>query len=161
MRGKTKKRGRPTKAPVAGERIPLSLRVTADLKRKLEAAADGRSLSQEAEFRINQSFAYEGLFSSPETRAWAILKAGEFHNAGSAAAGRTGIDTADSSWMKDPAARLEATFSVMNALLRDLEGQPGADRDTISAWLKHLKDRFDSRHGFMGEDMKSGFVGKD
>lgn len=41
-----------------GERVPLGLRVTADLKRKLDAAAEasGRSQSQEAEFRLENSF---------------------------------------------------------------------------------------------------------
>jgi TraY domain len=50
--------GRPIKPPVSGERVGLSLRVTADMKRKLEAAAleSGRSLGQEAELRLERSF---------------------------------------------------------------------------------------------------------
>jgi len=58
--GKTpKKIGRPTKEPEAGERVPLGLRVTATLKRQLDSAAEmsGRSQSQEAEFRLERSFA--------------------------------------------------------------------------------------------------------
>ncbi len=52
------KRGRPTKQPVEGQRNSLGLRVTADLKRKLETAAktSGRSQSQEAEDRLLRSF---------------------------------------------------------------------------------------------------------
>jgi len=55
---KPKKRiGRPTKAPKEGERVPLGLRVTPRMKRRLEGAAtkNGRSLSQEAEFRLEMS----------------------------------------------------------------------------------------------------------
>src|SRR5262245_8525493 len=44
--------------PSLGERVPLGLRVTLDTKARLDAAAryNGRSLSQEAEFRLEQSF---------------------------------------------------------------------------------------------------------
>ena len=53
--------GRPIKPATEGERIMLGLRVTADIKRKLEAEASksGRSLSQEAEIRLQQSFDQE------------------------------------------------------------------------------------------------------
>jgi hypothetical protein len=49
--------GRPTKPPKEGERVPLGLRVTAAVKRGLEAAAikSGRSISQEAELRLEHS----------------------------------------------------------------------------------------------------------
>jgi hypothetical protein len=52
-------RGRPT----VGERIPLGLRVTPELKQRLDAAAElsGRSQSQEAEFRLEHSFDREDL----------------------------------------------------------------------------------------------------
>src|SRR5687768_8282473 len=95
-----KRRGRPVKAPVEGERIPLSLRVTAKLKRDLEGAAGGRSLSQEAEHRLERSFSDDELFSSPEVRLWAILLAGEFHKAGANAAGYADVATVDRAWMK-------------------------------------------------------------
>ena len=55
---KPKKRiGRPTKKPKPGQRVPLGLRVTPRMKRQLEQAAtkNGRSLSQEAEFRLEMS----------------------------------------------------------------------------------------------------------
>ena len=50
--------GRPTKEPKAEGRVSLGLRVTPEAKRKLDHAArkSGRSQSQEAEFRIEQSF---------------------------------------------------------------------------------------------------------
>lgn len=50
-------------APKDGQRVGLSLRVTAETKRRLMANADavGRSLSQEAEFRLEQSYVIEDL----------------------------------------------------------------------------------------------------
>lgn len=48
----------PGRPPLAGERIPLGLRVTKETKQKLDRAAhaSGRSQSQEAELRLEQSF---------------------------------------------------------------------------------------------------------
>ena len=56
---KTRKSGRPRKRqPKPGERVSLGLRVTPGLKDALDnsAAHSGRSQSQEAEFRLEQSF---------------------------------------------------------------------------------------------------------
>lgn len=52
-----KRIGRPTKKPKPGERVPLGLRITPRMKRKLEEAArrKGRSLSQEVELRLERS----------------------------------------------------------------------------------------------------------
>ena len=54
---KTKRIGRPTKKPKPGERVPLGLRVTPEMKKRLEKAAirNGRSISQEAELRLERS----------------------------------------------------------------------------------------------------------
>ncbi len=58
MASKRKRMGRPSKPPVPGERVSLGLRVTANMKMKLDQAAaeSGRSQSQEAELRLEQSF---------------------------------------------------------------------------------------------------------
>jgi hypothetical protein len=58
MEAQKKRRGRPARDPMEGERVGLSLRVTPATKRALDAAADanGRSLSQEAETRFEASF---------------------------------------------------------------------------------------------------------
>lgn len=52
--GTSRRRGRPS----VGERVPLGLRVTPDIKQRLDDAAEesGRSQSQEAEFRLERSF---------------------------------------------------------------------------------------------------------
>ena len=53
-----KRKGRPTKPPREGERIMLGVRVTPAMKRQIdeEARKSGRSLSQEAEIRLERSF---------------------------------------------------------------------------------------------------------
>jgi TraY domain len=50
--------GRPTRPPKPGERVTMGLRVSAEMKRRLEkdAVKAGRSLSQEAEIRLEQSY---------------------------------------------------------------------------------------------------------
>jgi hypothetical protein len=56
--------GRPRKhEPEAGEKLPLGIRVTPEMKARLEeiAAGSGRSQSQEAEYRLERSFEREGL----------------------------------------------------------------------------------------------------
>jgi len=60
------KRGRPAKGCEPGPRVPLSLRVTPEAKRRLDAAAtlSGRSQSQEAEIRIEQTFWLEELIKA-------------------------------------------------------------------------------------------------
>ena len=58
MSGVVGRIGRPTKDPVDGERVQLGTRVTAGIKRRLDMASveSGRSLSQETEMRLEQSF---------------------------------------------------------------------------------------------------------
>ncbi len=53
--------GRPTEKPGQKKRVPLNMRTTPDTRNRLKAAADksGRSMVQEVEFRIEQSFMRE------------------------------------------------------------------------------------------------------
>lgn len=55
------KRGRPPKGPQEGKKSFLSTRIPVDLRSRLEhaSAESGRSLSQEIEFRLEQSFIEE------------------------------------------------------------------------------------------------------
>ena len=64
--------GRPHREPDSGERVGLSLRVTPETKRSLDAAAAaaGRSLSQEAELRLEQSFSRQALLSGAMSLAY-------------------------------------------------------------------------------------------
>jgi hypothetical protein len=62
-----KRIGRPTREAKPGERVTLGLRVTADMKNRIEeqATKNGRSLSQEAEMRLERSFDLETLLAHP------------------------------------------------------------------------------------------------
>lgn len=63
---------RPKREPEPGERVGLSLRVTPEIRTRLVAAhqASGRSLSQEAEFRLERSFDREDLLIDVLTLAF-------------------------------------------------------------------------------------------
>jgi len=53
-----KRGGRPPRSHAPGERVPMSFRVTPELKRQMDAAAaaTGRSVTAEIELRLEQSF---------------------------------------------------------------------------------------------------------
>lgn len=139
-----KKRGRPTKAPTPGERVSLGLRVTADMKDRIDGAAarNGRSQSQEVEYRLERSFADEGLFSSPELRFWAIYQAGRFSQEGRYQAAAKGhSEWSDKEWMADGECRSAATFEVIDSLIKDLIQLPGTSLDDIAIYIESLKSR--------------------
>jgi hypothetical protein len=85
----------PLREPVEGERFKLGLRVTAPTKRRLNVAAvrSGRSLSQEAEMRLERTFERQDLLS--EVLA---LHYGREVAALVMMVGRVASDTADISW---------------------------------------------------------------
>jgi hypothetical protein len=65
MEGQKGRAGRPTTVPKKGEKATLGIRASADLKRRLDnaAKASARSLSQEAEIRLEASFRSQDLLS--------------------------------------------------------------------------------------------------
>lgn len=126
MPEKAKRRGRPTKPPVAGERVPLSLRVTADAKQRLEASAEqnGRSLSQEAEVRLEQSFRDDDLLPQLMAAAYGERLAGILMMMGSAMsmvgrqAGFAQTFTLEGSanWIDQPWPYLQAQYAAEHIL---------------------------------------------
>ncbi|MBZ9710496.1 hypothetical protein LB543_27740 [Mesorhizobium sp. ESP7-2] len=149
-----KKRGRPTKAPTPGERVSLGLRVTADMKERLDRAAaeNGRSQSQEAEYRLERSFGDERLFTSPEMRFWAIMKAGRFAQEGQFCAAQKGHPGwSDTEWMADPDCRQKATFDVIDSLIKDVVAMPDANPEDIANYIESLKARFINRLASAGK----------
>ncbi len=73
-RAKTTKK----KGSIAGKRYPLNMRTTFEMRQRLEAAAkdSGRSLAQEAEFRIDRTFQTQGLLAEALTLAFGSRLAG-------------------------------------------------------------------------------------
>jgi len=96
-----KRQGRPSKPPVAGERVQIGVQVAPDLKARLEAASEQnhRSLSREAEFRLQSTLDRQDLLAEVLALAYgreaagflimlglAMARAGEFTHVDSGAA---------------------------------------------------------------------------
>jgi two-component sensor histidine kinase len=96
---------------------PLNMRTTPAVRTKLEAAArtSGRSLVQEVEHRITRSLDRDEAYGGPELRGIADLMAASFAVAGQYSAG-SGVPPSE--WLRDPAARITAITSVVDALVR-------------------------------------------
>lgn len=118
-----KKRGPRFKPAKDGERIPLGFRVTADLKRKLDAAADsnGRSQAQETELRLENSFA-KNPFGSQEIQNIAMLSAIAFENAARVSATAKGIAHDPKQWMAEKECYLAGIRGVVVALTGAIPG---------------------------------------
>ena len=126
MSEKKRKPGRPGRPRKFGERVPLGLRVTTSLKAKLDSAAkeSGRSQSQEAELRLEQSLESErtlydalDLAYGPELTAVVLTLARALHFAGTQTAFVSkftleGIEK----WMSNPYAFDQAIRAVNVAL---------------------------------------------
>jgi len=71
VKPKVKRRGRPPISPEQRKRNNVTLRLRDELKQKLEkgARATGRSLSEEMEFRLEQSSASDDEFGGAEYRS--------------------------------------------------------------------------------------------
>ena len=77
--------GRPKREPMPGERVPMSFRVTPELKARIDRAAEhsGRSVSLEMELRLEQSFEKETRLGGPDLSNIATLMLAAFWHAGS------------------------------------------------------------------------------
>jgi hypothetical protein len=128
MATKKRQRGRPTKPAKQGEKTTLSLRVTPDMKRRLEEAgsATGRNLSQEAEIRLERSFLGEELLDQAlelefgQHLAGLILILGRVMRETGSHAGFAATKTLDGAvgWLGNPYAFEQATagaFAVLEA----------------------------------------------
>ena len=124
---KKKRAGRPSREPKPGERVNLSLRVTPEVKVGLEreAAAAGRSLSQEAEMRLEQSFRDQALLPQvlelaygPQLSAMIMMAALAMKSAGALAAFRAtnSLDEMER-WFLDPWAFNQAVRAGMFLLM--------------------------------------------
>src|SRR4051812_35854254 len=76
MTKEAKRVGRPMKAPARGKRVSLGLKVTAEVKRRIDTAArnSGRTQSQEAEALIERALTYDTMFEAMRTNMADIAK---------------------------------------------------------------------------------------
>jgi TraY domain len=107
----------------------MSLRVTAEIKEQLEKAArrSGRSLSQEAELRLERSFAQDGAMAAalggPEIERVARLMAAAFKDGGAAASGSPELPVEE--WIRYPDMYQAAIDAVVDVLsVRKPKGRP-------------------------------------
>jgi hypothetical protein len=123
---------------MATKLIQTKIRISADVKSQLEAAArrNKNTFNAECASRIGKTFAEERVFGGPDGRHIVNLLASSFMFAGQRAAG----DRKTSQWINDPAVYREAVLGV----LKTLEAHRPAglsDRDWI--WLlESAKNRF-------------------
>ena len=146
-----KRIGRPTKAPVAGERIQIGVQVAPNVKTRLEASAERshRSLSREAEFRLDRSFDREDLLSEALALAYGrkvagiLLAIAYVMDAASRLAERNIWNPFRKDWTDDPE-RFDHAVQAATALLYavrppgeipDRSSERSSDRRDPGTWL--------------------------
>jgi hypothetical protein len=102
----------PRKTVKGGRRFPVSLRVTEDLRDRLGAAAsaDGRSLAQEVEVRLELSLNNDRAFGNPALARIALLMGAVF--------------SVREPNVHDPAEFRDAVIRVIQSLLDIAPGDP-------------------------------------
>jgi hypothetical protein len=130
-----KRIGRPPKTPKPGERVSLGLKVTADIKRRLdeEANKSGRTQSQQAELMIERSFAEQDALAGPKMRQLAYFMATSFALAGQHSA------AGNPDWITDRDCYRAGVIGVLDALLI------GRDDEDAALIIEALKGRLLSR----------------
>lgn len=135
--------GRPKREPKPGERVQLSFRITPEIKKRLDEAAEhsGRSQSQEAEFRLELSFHREQLLIESMTLLFGRELAGLIYTLG-VVMSRVGTVTANrkmlgtTPWMVQPYPydqAVRAAVSLLEALRP--QGDPKLSVDVSAAGL--------------------------
>jgi TraY domain-containing protein len=138
-----KRSGRPTKTPTPGERVPLGLRVTADLKRRLdlESEKSGRSQSHEVEYRLERSLSLDSAFESPALRDLIVRLAVAFDGGGRSAAYSQNVE---GDWTRDPHCYRAAMMGVFEKLIAESPDAALALED-LDLQIVTLKKRIEMR----------------
>jgi hypothetical protein len=123
MAGKQKHRGRPVAPSRPGEKTTLSIRLTAELKDRIVAAAssNGQPLSQEIEKRLEQSFEKGILFAEIEKTLGAgtaglLFLAGRVMREAGFSVMYQKKELGGPAWMADPDAFNEAVIAAVRVL---------------------------------------------
>jgi hypothetical protein len=148
MSGQKRRTGRPTKPAAPGDRMSLGLKVTANVKKALDAAAQatGRTQSQEAELRLENSFHEDERPGGPEAYAVTLVMLAAFVHSGQMEARDLGHpEWTTAQWMADPDCFERAALGAVTALWT-LDPKP--DWDTRKRFLLSLD------HRLLGQFMK-------
>jgi hypothetical protein len=124
---------RTTKGADGGKRYPLNMRTTRETRERLEAAAsaNGRSLAQEVEARLERSFTEEMALGGPQMLRMGLNMISSFVMAGRYSA------AGEPDWIDDSAHYAAAGAGVIDALLIGRTDEALL----IEAWLSKLLTR--------------------
>ena len=116
---------RTTRGTGGGKRYPLNMRTTRETRERIEAAAsaNGRSLAQEVEARLEQSFNEAVALGGEGMRRVAFDMIAAFTAAGRLRAG------GKKDWLDDPSAYRAGVRGVLEALLLGLPD--GTEKDML------------------------------
>jgi hypothetical protein len=130
-----KRLGRPTKAPTPGKRVSLGLKVTAEIKQRIdeEACRTGRTQSQQAELMIERSFSEQAALGGPEMQRLAYHMISLF----ALPAQRSARDKQN--WVSDPDGYRAGVIGVCDGLFQ------GLSDDDAALVIESLKGRLLSR----------------
>jgi hypothetical protein len=125
-----------------GRRYPLNMRTTKALRDKLDQAksASGRSLLQEVEHRVENSFRMDELFGGAEMRRVVFLMAAAVQ-AGQHSAGP---DVPPKEWLQQPAATITAIANVVHVLASTLT--PFRDHAALNLLDQAIQSRIAGLH---------------
>jgi hypothetical protein len=141
---KDTRRGRPPRTPGEAKRAQFNARLRPSLKAALEAAAwvNRRSLSEEIEGRLEQSFTLETVLGGRD----ALVMSATFVLAGQRAAEHEGHpEWGPAQWREDPVCYETAILAVARALWDRHPDQAGIKwswREWISRLFGHLAGRY-------------------
>ena len=171
------KRGRPPKGNYAGNSAVLTIRMQPDLRQKLEAVAagTGKSLSQEIQFRLKNSFADEqkqdDRFGGPKLHAVFRAMAEIAKEVGPTAYFLKNMEPAEGNeWLADPYAFEQVVAGCMKffAFLRPPgDSTPPAQKPLITVHISDDPDfpKFEwneederARNALVGEGIAQGLI---
>jgi len=115
----TKRLGRPTKAPMPGKRVALGLKVTAEIKERIDrdARKSGRTQSQQAELMIERAYELEDRFGGPAMLPIINMLIGAFLNGGQRGAAASGHpEWTPAEWLNDQNCYRTAAYAVGQTL---------------------------------------------
>lgn len=139
---KSRRRDGRRKPAAARKRNNLTFRTRDQLRDQLEkvAAVAGRSISEEIEFRLMQSFADGDAFDSDAAalRRIATLMATSFHLAGNLSSSGKSVKE----WISDPEVFRRAMFGTIDALFAAI---PNVSDEDIAVEIEELKVRLLTR----------------
>ena len=134
--------GRPRSYP--GARLNIAARLQPPVYQQLHAAAqaNGRSLSEEIEQRIVQSFEHDRAFPEPELRDLAVRLITRFADAGRRAdLMRGGIPRAVKDWLTDPGSYEAAMLAVIEHLAVRNPGIGNIELYDYITWMRSIEHR--------------------